>query len=73
MFLGRQDLTAGMISASMDCSSEIDGKRVEFRVPEFDLETIDITKLNDIKYIDQCKTNLRTVLTCERNDELNSW
>ena len=69
----RGDLTAPMISACMDCPAEIEGKRVEFRVPEFDLDSIEISKVNDPKYIDQCKIQLRNIQYQDRNDDLNSW
>jgi len=74
--LRRTDLTGAMISACMDCPSEIDGKRVEFRIPDFDIDVIDIGKLrdpNDTKYIEKCRLSIRQIQYGDRNDYLNSW
>ena len=43
-----------MIAECMDCSGEIDGKRVEFKIPDFDIDTLDLGKLkSDSKYLEQ--------------------
>jgi hypothetical protein len=63
-----------MISACMDCSAEIDGKRVEFKVPELELEQADLGKIaNDPKYNETIRQNFRHLNTADRNDDLNSW
>jgi len=72
--LRRSDLTGPMLASCMDCPGEIDGKRVEFRIPEFDIESIDLNRLKeDAKYNDQIRQNVRSVHSSDRYDSLNSW
>lgn len=63
-----------MISSCMDCPGEVEGKRVEFKIPDYDVENIPISKLlTDSKLRDQTKTTLRQIQYSDRNDYLCSW
>lgn len=63
-----------MISSCMDCPGEVDGKRVEFKIPDYDVETTVISKIqSDPKLREQMRITLRQIQYSERNDYLNSW
>ncbi len=58
----------------MDCSAEIDGKRVEFRIHDNELDAIDLSKLStDAKYAEGIRNSLKQLHYADRNDDVNSW
>jgi hypothetical protein len=61
---GRTDLTPGMVSTCLDCPKEVDGKRIEFRISDCDLEALNYSLLTstDSKYLDSLRTFLLTLL-----------
>jgi hypothetical protein len=63
-----------MISSCMDSPSEINGKRVEFKIPDFDIDIPDIiNKLKERKSGEQYKLGIRQVQHSDQNDPLNAW
>lgn len=63
-----------MIQACYDCPFEIEGKRVEFKPIDYDIDNVSLAKLrSDPKLREQTKYTLRQIQYVDRNDPLYAW
>lgn len=72
--LRRTDLSKEMLEKCLDCLPEYDGVKVEFKIPEFDIDNIDLQRIqSDSSYKEQLQKQVVHMQHADRNDFLNSW